>query len=131
LDSFRGVAIDEKAMIHPEKYVKTHHYLLKLISRKKRSFRTFLRAIFTWNYWCKGVPGSKIMSHDHHKLRSSLNSAEVNNFVNAGDNGADHEPRITVNTQNHTPNMEKRNIVRDDGSVSSEEDKENAGSINV
>ena len=76
------------------------------------------------------------MPHDHHKLRSSLNSAEVNNFVNAGDNlvhdnGADHEPRITVNTQQHTPNMEKRNIVRDDRSVSSEEDKENAGSINV
>jgi hypothetical protein len=72
------------------------------------------------------------------KVRSSLNSVEVNNFINAGDNGEhaddeddDNVPKHTVNTQQQTPNMEKRNIQIPAGSVSSDESKENTGPTNV
>lgn len=70
------------------------------------------------------------------KVRSSLNSVEVNNFINAGDNAqqADDEengPKHTVNTQQQTPNMEKRNIHMPANSVSSDESKENTGPTNV
>lgn len=65
-------------------------------------------------------------------MRRSLNNSEVNNFVNDSEDDApvDHEgPRkarkLTDNTMQQTPNMEKRDLEPPENSVSSEESKEN------
>ena len=60
------------------------------------------------------------------KVRSSLNNSDINSFVPSRDNMRQSNQNfgiLSVNTQQQTPNLEKRELERQ-GSVSSEEEKE-------
>ncbi|CAI2372237.1 unnamed protein product [Moneuplotes crassus] len=108
-DSFKNITIDETEM--------------KKNQKKPGKIASVLLSIFTCNRCCKGVNNNQIKPQK--KVRTSLNNSEINSFIQSRDNARQSNPNIgilSINTQQQTPNMEKRELERQ-GSVSSEEEK--------
>lgn len=85
-----------------------------------------------------GDKSQKIRPHNRKRLRSTLNNSEINNFIqgSSGSHPSDNairnpenERKGTENTQQQTPNLEKRQVPR--GSVSSEESKEGTTGVSI
>ena len=96
----------------------SHH-----VSRKPGKLKSIFRFVFTCNKWWTGMGQGKIKPQK--KIRTSLNNSDVNSFIQSRDNARQSNANLgilSINTQQQTPNMEKRELERE-GSVSSEEEK--------